>query len=110
MGPDLAGVTGRFSRADVFTAILRPSKDVADRYRATLIESKDGKVYEGLVIYEAIDSVILRTREGETIRLLGGDIAEKRQLDVSPMPAGLLEPLSDVEIADLYAFLRTMKK
>ncbi|MFO0964306.1 MAG: PVC-type heme-binding CxxCH protein [Gemmataceae bacterium] len=109
VGPDLAGVTGRFSRADLFTAIIQPSKDVADRYKATLVESKDGKVYQGLVIYEAIDSLILSTREGTTVRLLGGDIAEKRQLDTSPMPAGLLDALTDEEIADLYAYLKTKK-
>lgn len=109
VGPDLAGVAGRFSRADLFTAMLQPSRDVADRYRTTLVESKDGKTYQGLVIYDAVDSLILHTREGATVRLLGGDIAERRQVDVSPMPSGLLEALSDEEIADLYAFLRAKK-
>jgi len=109
VGPDLAGATGRFSRADLFTAILRPSKDVADRYRTILVETKEGKTYQGLVIYDAIDSLILHTREGTTVRLLGGEIAERRQIDVSPMPAGLLEALSDGEIADLYAYLKGKK-
>src|SRR5262249_25692999 len=61
LGPDLHGVAGRFSRADLFTAILQPSKDVSPRYRTTLIETTEGKVYQGMIIYEAVDSVILQT-------------------------------------------------
>src|SRR5262249_55052145 len=37
MGPDLSGVAGRFTRDDLFTAILQPSKDISPRYRTTQI-------------------------------------------------------------------------
>jgi hypothetical protein len=50
LGPDLHGVAGRFSRDDLFTAILRPSKDVSPRYRTTAVATTDGKVYQGLII------------------------------------------------------------
>jgi hypothetical protein len=60
LGPDLLGVTGRFSRADLFTAIVQPSKDVSPRYRCTQITTAAGKVYQGLIVYEAVDSVILQ--------------------------------------------------
>src|SRR5262249_6077299 len=61
LGPDLQGVAGRFSRADLFTAILQPSRDVPARYQTTVIETTEGKVYQGLVIYEAVDGLILQT-------------------------------------------------
>jgi putative membrane-bound dehydrogenase-like protein len=106
VGPDLRGVTGRFSRADLLTAILQPSRDVSPRYQTTLIETVEGKVYQGLVIYEATDSVLLQTGAETTVRLAGAQIAARRVTPASLMPAGLLDGLSDRDIADLYAYLR----
>jgi putative heme-binding domain-containing protein len=108
MGPDLRGVTGRFSRADLFTAILRPSKDVPPRYRTTAVTTSDGKLYQGLIVYEAADGLILQTGPAATVRLDSGRIAERRLTATSLMPAGLLDRLADREIADLYAYLKAL--
>src|SRR5207248_9323820 len=70
LGPDLRGVGGRFSRDDLFTAILQPSRDVSARYRTTVVTTEDGKVYQGLVIYEAVDSLILQTGPALTVRVV----------------------------------------
>jgi putative heme-binding domain-containing protein len=107
VGPDLAGVAGRFSRADLFTAIVQPSRDVAARYQVTVVETADGKVYQGLVIYDAVDSLLLQTGPSVTVRLDGQAVTSRRVSAVSLMPAGLLDPLSDREIVDLYAYLRS---
>jgi putative heme-binding domain-containing protein len=106
LGPDLRGVAGRFSRADLFTAIVRPSKDVSPRYRTTQIVTDAGKVYQGLIIYEATDSLLLQTGPATTIRLTDPQVRERRQTATSLMPAGLLDPLSDRDVADLYAYLK----
>jgi putative heme-binding domain-containing protein len=108
LGPDLNGAAGRFSRADLFTAIVQPSKDVSPRYRTTFLATSDGKVYQGLIVYEAVDSVILQTGPATTVRLTNKQITERRQTATSLMPAGLLDKLTDREIADLYAYLKTL--
>jgi putative heme-binding domain-containing protein len=108
LGPDLHGVTNRFSRADLFTAILQPSKDVSPRYRTTQITTAAGKIYQGLIVYEAVDSVILQTGPAATIRLTNPQIRERRLTAVSLMPAGLLDKLGDRDIADLYAYLKVL--
>ncbi len=108
LGPDLHGVAGRFSRADLFTAILRPSKDVAVRYRTTVITTDAGKVYQGLIVYEAADGVLLQTGAVETVRLTDKQIRERRQTALSLMPSGLLDKLPDREVADLYAYLKSL--
>jgi putative heme-binding domain-containing protein len=106
LGPDLSGVAGRFSRRDLFTAILQPSKDVSPRYRTTQVTTADGKSYQGIVIYEAVDSLILQTGAASTIRIVNKHIAERRVTAASLMPAGLIDRLTDMEIADLYAYLK----
>ncbi len=108
LGPDLQGVTGRFSRADLFTAILQPSRDISPRYRTTLVATAAAKVYQGMVIYDAVDSLILQTGPATTVRLPGQQIVARRFTDHSLMPAGLLDKLSDREIADLYAYLKSL--
>jgi putative heme-binding domain-containing protein len=109
LGPDLTGVAGRFSRADLFTAILQPSRDIPPRYQTTFVETTDGKIYQGLIVYEAVDSLILQTGAASTVRITNPQIAARGHAATSLMPAGLLDPLGDGEIADLYAYLKSLK-
>jgi putative heme-binding domain-containing protein len=110
LGPDLRGVTGRFSRPDLFTAILQPSRDVSPRYRTTQVTTADGKTYRGIVIYEAVDSLLLQTAAATTTRIVNKQIAERRITATSLMPSGLIDKLSDAEIADLYTYLKSLRK
>jgi putative heme-binding domain-containing protein len=110
LGPDLTGVGTRFSRADLFTAILQPSRDVPARYQTTTVEARDGKIYQGIVIYDAVDSLILQTGATTTARLLGEQIASRHPSSLSLMPAGLIDRLSDAEIVHLYAYLKSLTK
>jgi len=109
LGPDLHGSTGRFSRDDLFTAILQPSKDVSARYRTVILTTKDDKPYQGIIVYEATDSVMLQTGAATTIRLDNKTVTSKRTSLVSLMPTGLLDKLSDKEIIDLYAYLKSLQ-
>ena len=108
IGPDLRGVAGRFSRDDMLTAIIQPSKDISPRYRTTQVETAEGKIYQGLVVYDAPDSLILQTGPAVTVRLTGQQVASRRTTDVSLMPAGLLDPVADRDIADLLAYLKSL--
>jgi putative heme-binding domain-containing protein len=107
LGPDLQGVAGRFSRADLLTAVVQPSRDISPRYRTTLIETTEGKTYQGLIVYEAVDGVLLQTATGP-VRVAGEQIASRRTSPLSLMPAGLLDNLPDHDIADLFAYLRSL--
>jgi len=108
LGPDLAGVATRFSREDLFTAIEFPSRDVPARYQTTLVQTKDGKSYSGLVVYESVDGFLLRNGTGQTFRIEASQVDEKRKSPVSLMPTALLKDFSDQDYADLYAYLQTL--
>jgi putative heme-binding domain-containing protein len=109
LGPDLRGAAGRFSRADLFTAIVRPSKDVSPRYRATQVVTDAGKIYQGLIVYQATDSILLQTGPATTVRLTNPQVRERHLTAASLMPAGLLDRLADRDIADLYAYLKVLR-
>jgi putative heme-binding domain-containing protein len=108
VGPPLQGVTKRFGRDDLLTAILDPNRDVPPRYRPTRFATADGRTFDGVIIYEAVDGVILQTGAEASVRLAGDRIESRRPLTTSLMPAGLLDPLTDREIADLFAYLKSL--
>ena len=108
LGPDLGGVTGRFSQTDLFNAILYPNREVAAPYRTTLFQTHDGHTYTGLVAYESADGVILRTGATSTLRLADTDIASRQPSNLSLMPSGLLAGLKPLDLADLYSYLKTL--
>ena len=108
LGPDLGGVSSRFSRDDLFTAIVAPSRDVSNRYQTTIVSTKDGKSYSGLTVYESTDGFLLRNSSGQTFRIETSQVDEKRKSPVSLMPAGLMKGLVPKDYADLYAYLRTL--
>ena len=107
LGPDLDGVTKRFMAEDLFQSIVDPSKDISSRFQATQYETKDGKLYLGLPVYEAADGVLLQTGSG-TVRLDGKQIESKSLSVTSLMPSGLLDKIEDGDLADLYAYLKVI--
>ena len=104
IGPDLSGVNNR-SKETLLTSVLDPSHSVEDRYRNHLLETNDGRFYDGILVTETEASITLRG-EVEDVTVLKSDIADLRVSDVSLMPEGLEDALSDQEIADVIAYLR----
>ena len=110
LGPDLAGSAGRFSRADLFTAIVLPNRDVSPRYQTPVVQTDDGRVYNGLIVYQSVDGLTLRTGTNRTIRLEREEIEYQARRPASLMSSGLLKGLDDGGYADLYAYLKTLRK
>lgn len=108
LGPDLAGVTSRFSRNDLFVAIVLPNRDVSTRYQTTLFETKQGKVHTGLIVYESAEGFLLRNSTNQTIRIETTDIETRRTLPQSLMPGGLLKEFRSTDFADLLAYLKSL--
>ena len=102
-------MAGRFSRDDLFNAILYPSRDVAPAYRVNDIETQDGKNYSGIVIFEAAEGIIVQTGAATTIRIASANLVSRKPSTKSLMPAGLLKDLKPEDLADLYSYLKSLK-
>lgn len=106
-GPDLTGVAGRFSRADLLRAILEPNDAVSDQWRDSAVTLRDGSMVVGRVVGQDDVSLTLSTdplgdaRE----RVARTDIERIERLTTSSMPPGLLGARSREEILDLLAYL-----
>ena len=108
VGPDLTAVAGRFNVRDLLESIVEPSKVISDQYAAVSIATKDGRMVTGRVGNLFGDS--LRVIEdmfdpGRATNVRRADIDEIKPSNVSVMPVGLLNSLTETEILDLVAFL-----
>ena len=106
VGPDLAGAGRRYGRRDRWTAILDPSRDVPGRYRTEVLLTTDGRVLEGMAVYQSVDGITLRDGQGRTWRVEADDILERTTGENSLMPAGLMDDAAGSDWADLDAYLR----
>ncbi|MFH5802666.1 c-type cytochrome [Alienimonas sp. DA493] len=107
-GPDLTGVGGRFDARYLLEAILEPSKVVSDQYKAELILTEEGQVYNGRVTAEEDGYVTVRTDPfgGATVDVPTDSILERVPSETSEMPNELVSTLEKSEILDLIAYLR----
>lgn len=108
LGPSLTGVSKRFSTEDLFQALFEPNKNISDRYRATKVLTTDGSIHIGMKIYESVDGITLQLANGTLSRINQVDIEENTTSDQSLMPAGLIDGLTPIELADLQAYLSSM--
>jgi putative heme-binding domain-containing protein len=106
-GPDLAGVTRRLTRDQLADAILQPSKEVAERFRATEVETHSGTAYSGFVTEQSAQRLVIATQT-QIITVSTAEVESIQPLSSSLMPEGLLNQNSRQEIIDLLAFLNAL--
>lgn len=107
-GPDLTQLAGRFNLKDLTDAIVDPSKVISDQYKASVIETKDGKVITGRIVSESketITVVIDPENATKVAEIKKSDIETNEPSKVSLMPKDLLKTLNEDEVRDLLAYL-----
>jgi len=90
-------------------SVLKPSEKIAQGFDTDAFVLKSGKTATGFVVSESADSITLREANGlsKTIRR---DAVERRvKQKLSMMPKGLVNNLTPEELADLLAYLESLK-
>jgi putative heme-binding domain-containing protein len=105
LGPDLTTLSKRFTRKEALESILFPSHVISDQYATKIVTTADGKTYSGMVADSGAGAITILQSDGSKVDVARDDIEEMLPSRVSAMPAGLLDPLTQEEIADLFAFL-----
>ena len=106
IGPDLT----TYKRDDIPTMVLNvinPNAEIREGFENYIIVTDEGRIITGLMVERDNQVVVLRTAEGQTITVERDSIEESRVLGRSLMPEGLLKQMSDEQIADLFAYLRS---
>ncbi len=104
VGPDITGS----NRADLdylLHNILDPNAEIPNDYRTWNLDTKDDRSISGVLLRQDVQGVTLAT-PGETLTVARADIRSLRQSELSMMPEGLLQALTNEEVRDLVAYLR----
>jgi putative heme-binding domain-containing protein len=105
IGPDLSALGSAQPIDFIVGAIVDPQKEIKEGYTAVSINTRDGEEYQGNLVRETRDEVVIRDAlENAEVRLRRADVTDKRQLG-SVMPAGLVDTLTRDEFRDLIRYL-----
>ncbi|GAB3252009.1 hypothetical protein GCM10027347_10790 [Larkinella harenae] len=106
IGPDITG-SNRTNLDYLLSNILDPSGEIQDDYKMVVITTRNGRTYTGNVAGENERQVTLRVVGQDPVVLNKSEIQSREVTPNSMMPTGLLDGLTESEIIDLVAFLRT---
>lgn len=109
VGPDLDVIGAKRSREQLLRSILQPSAEIDDKYRSHAVLDNAGTVTTGLKVLEDDTDVIIQTADGKSRRIAQNNIEAIKVQAKSLMPEGLAAEMTKQELADLLAFLSSLK-
>jgi len=109
VGPDLSKIGAIRTPRDLLEAIVLPSVSFARGYEAFTAVTSSGRVHSGVITRETSDAIYLYSTERVETRVPRSEIETLAQSTVSIMPEGMEAQLNRQELADLIAFLQSLK-
>ncbi len=106
LGPELNGAD-RGNLDFLLTSLVDPSAQIRSEYQAVQVALKDGRVLHGLLADRNDAGLSVIDAERKTTKVTNAEIEEVKLSEVSLMPEGLLDPLKDDEIRDLFRYLQS---
>ncbi len=108
LGPDLLPYAGKPAQA-LMNAVLDPNQAIDPRYHNYVVVLDDGRMLSGLIADETATSLTLVSGEGKRQVVLRVDVEELRNTGKSLMPEGLEKDISQENMADLLAYVASLR-
>lgn len=108
VGPEIVSVQNK-SPDDLLIAILDPNREAQPNFTAYNLITNDGRVLNGLIVAESSASITLRRAEGKQDVVARTDIDQLISSGRSLMPEGLEKDVSRQDIADVIAFVKSLR-
>jgi putative heme-binding domain-containing protein len=87
--------------------IIDPSAVIREGYQQYVVATADGRILSGLLAENTAEKVTVLDAKGVRTPLQKKDVESVTRADTSLMPEGLLDALSDQEMRDFFAYLRS---
>ncbi len=107
VGPNLSKIGGIRVERDILESILFPSNSLARDYEAYAIDTADGQSFIGVIRASLPDVLVFADAGAQEHRIPHSQITAKTMLTTSLMPQGLDKALTEQQLMDLVAFLRS---
>jgi putative heme-binding domain-containing protein len=109
VGPDLTKIGEKYGKDGLFESILNPSAAVSHEYAVWVVETRNGDVLTGYLRNESAENVVLMDSTGNPLAIPASDISGRYRSNMSLMPNGLAAGMTAQELADVVAFLESLK-
>ncbi len=109
VGPELTTIGKKLTRAQLLESILEPSKLIEPKYVTHLVETDDGRILTGLLVQKDDDEVVLKDAQDKVSRIPTKKIEQLVPQRQSLMPDLLLRDMTAQQVADLLAYLSSLK-
>ena len=104
VGPDMVSLGASAQPDYLLESLLDPNAKVKENYHTVVVVTDDGKVISGIQVQQSKDALTLRLADN-TVRTVPRSSIEEVVAGVSLMPEGLVDALTDEELASLVRFL-----
>lgn len=109
VGPDLSKIGAIRTGRDLLESIVFPSASFVRSYEPFVVTTTEGSVYSGYLSRETSDAIHLMLADRTERRISRSSVDEIAPGRVSIMPQGLDAQLTQQELADLIAYLVSLK-
>jgi putative heme-binding domain-containing protein len=106
IGPDLT----TYKRDDLrgmLLNVVNPSAEIREGFENYIVRTADGRTLTGFIADQDTNVLVLRGADGQNISLAREEIEDLRATKTSLMPEGQLKAMSEQQIRDLFAYLRS---
>ena len=108
-GPQLTEIGAKLGKDALYDSIVEPSAGIGFGYEGWLVATQDGEEFVGLLSSETDAEVVLKQAGGNTVRVRKADVLRKDKQAQSLMPAGLADNLGVQGLADVIAYLASLR-
>ena len=109
LGPNLFGISDRFSREEILESVNEPSKIIKPSMGATRITKKDGSVLLGRVVNTDDQQISIMLVGNSVVTIPRSEIAQSDEVRQSLMYTNLLNGLRDEQINQLLDYLASLR-
>jgi putative heme-binding domain-containing protein len=109
-GPNLAAIGGKLGKDALLDSILNPSSAIAHEYVTWILDTKTQGQVIGILAEDTPQRVVVKTENGEAIRLKPQEITSRRKSNLSMMPEDLTGKMTEQQLVNLLEFLTTLKE
>ena len=109
VGPDLTGYARGRTVETMVKSILEPAAEVAPQFAPWILEMKDGRTLEGMIVHENEGKIIIGRADGTTETIGSADVTSRSPTTGSVMPAGLADRMTRGEFRAVINYLQSLK-
>jgi putative heme-binding domain-containing protein len=109
-GPKLSEIGTKLPKEGLWEAIVHPSSGISFGYEGWRLDMKDGSMLTGIISSKTETAIDLKFPGGVKQTVKASDVISITELPDSMMPEDLIQSMNKQELADLMAYLSSLKK